>query len=216
MDDDLIARLPRRSGVLSNLPCANRAILDRCGGHYQGCCYHEQPRDEMIVKRYIEQCPTCRPEIWQTKVSDPTPNAVNLTDSHVSDGRVDWDTYFFEIARVVSTRATCPRASIGVVLVDTHHRILGTGYNGSPSGEPHCSEVGCELYADHCVRAKHAERNAVNAVWSVMANPSFDGFLERFDVTPYVYGQRPICSECAATMHRAGIRREPIFRKVEA
>jgi len=65
-----------------------------------------------------------------------------------------------QIAQTVSTRATCPRASVGCVLV-REHRILTTGYNGAPRGVAHCSEAGCTMAGDHCVRATHAEANAV-------------------------------------------------------
>jgi len=47
--------------------------------------------------------------------------------------RPGWDEYFMEIAHTVATRATCPRASVGAVLV-RDHRILTTGYNGAPRG----------------------------------------------------------------------------------
>lgn len=53
--------------------------------------------------------------------------------------RPGWDTYFLDIAECVSRRATCPRASIGAVFVDARHRIVATGYNGSPPGRPHCT-----------------------------------------------------------------------------
>ncbi|MBR5945687.1 deaminase, partial [bacterium] len=33
------------------------------------------------------------------------------------DKRVDWDTYFMNIAREVATRSTCPRKSVGAVIV---------------------------------------------------------------------------------------------------
>ena len=74
--------------------------------------------------------------------------------------RPGWDEYFMEVARTVATRATCPRASVGAVLV-REQRILTTGYNGAPRHVAHCTEVGCELSGGHCVRSTHAEANAV-------------------------------------------------------
>lgn len=74
--------------------------------------------------------------------------------------RPAWDEYFMQIARTVATRATCPRASVGCVLV-RDHRILTTGYNGSPRGVAHCTEAGCIVVNDHCQRATHAEANAI-------------------------------------------------------
>jgi dCMP deaminase len=65
-----------------------------------------------------------------------------------------------EIAHTVATRATCPRASVGAVLV-RDHRILTTGYNGAPRGIAHCTEAGCIVVNDHCQRATHAEANAI-------------------------------------------------------
>lgn len=65
-----------------------------------------------------------------------------------------------QIARTVATRATCPRASVGCVLV-RDRRILTTGYNGSPRGVPHCTDAGCILVNDHCQRTTHAEANAI-------------------------------------------------------
>src|SRR5271156_1449788 len=72
--------------------------------------------------------------------------------------RPGWDEYFMEVARTVATRATCPRASVGAVLV-REHRILTTGYNGAPRHVAHCTEVGCEMVGGHCVRSTHAEAN---------------------------------------------------------
>ncbi len=74
--------------------------------------------------------------------------------------RPGWDEYFMLIARTVATRATCPRLSVGAVLV-RDHRILTTGYNGAPRGVAHCAEAGCMLVNEHCMRATHAEANAI-------------------------------------------------------
>ncbi|MGE5674892.1 MAG: deoxycytidylate deaminase [Mycobacterium leprae] len=74
--------------------------------------------------------------------------------------RPSWDEYFMELADVVAKRSTCNRRSVGAVLV-REKRILTTGYNGSPPGLPHCTDVGCLMVDNHCVRAIHAEQNAI-------------------------------------------------------
>ncbi|MBO7435072.1 dCMP deaminase family protein [bacterium] len=76
------------------------------------------------------------------------------------DKRVDWDTYFMNIAKEVATRSTCPRKSVGAVIVKDR-RILSTGYNGSIRGMPHCTDVGCDIEDGHCVATVHAEANAI-------------------------------------------------------
>ena len=93
--------------------------------------------------------------------------------------RPDWDEYFIEIAKVVSTRSTCLRRNYGAVLVNDQI-IISTGYNGAPRGEKNCidSEL-CrreemnvpkgERY-ELCV-AVHAEQNAlINADPNKMKN----------------------------------------------
>lgn len=75
--------------------------------------------------------------------------------------RPDWDLYFIRIAKEVASRSTCPRAAVGAVITKDN-RILSTGYNGAPAGEPHCTEVGCDIVNDHCTRATHAETNAIS------------------------------------------------------
>jgi len=74
--------------------------------------------------------------------------------------RTNWNKYFIQLARIVASRSTCPRASVGAVIVK-NNRIISTGYNGAPSGEAHCDEVGCLMINNHCERTVHAETNAV-------------------------------------------------------
>jgi len=75
--------------------------------------------------------------------------------------RTDWDHYFMQIATVVATRSTCPRRSVGCVLV-RDRMLLSTGYNGSIRGTPHCTEIGCMLKDGSCIRTVHAEVNAIS------------------------------------------------------
>jgi len=74
--------------------------------------------------------------------------------------RPSWDEYFMELAQVVAKRSTCKRRSVGAVLV-RDKRILTTGYNGSPPGLVHCIDAECLMLDGHCVRAIHAEQNAI-------------------------------------------------------
>ena len=78
--------------------------------------------------------------------------------------RPSWDEYFMRIAHEVATRSTCPRLAVGALIV-RDKRILTTGYNGSPSGLPHCEDVGCLIRIvdgrESCQRTLHAEQNAI-------------------------------------------------------
>lgn len=74
--------------------------------------------------------------------------------------RAPWHVYFIDIAKVVSSRATCDRAHVGAVFVKAKN-ILATGYNGSVRGQPHCDEAGHDMVEGHCVRTVHAEANAI-------------------------------------------------------
>jgi dCMP deaminase len=74
--------------------------------------------------------------------------------------RADWDSYFMEIAKVVSSRSTCDRKHVGALLV-RDRIILSTGYNGSIRGMPHCDDVGHVIESGHCVATIHAETNAI-------------------------------------------------------
>jgi dCMP deaminase len=74
--------------------------------------------------------------------------------------RVSWERYFMNLAVQAATRSTCPRKSVGAVIV-RDKTVLSTGYNGSIRGAAHCTEVGCLMENDHCVRTVHAEANAL-------------------------------------------------------
>lgn len=82
--------------------------------------------------------------------------------------RPSWDEYFMDITRLVAKRSTCIRRKVGAVLVKDRN-ILATGYNGAPSGIPHCIDVGClrekmsvpSGERHELCRGLHAEQNAI-------------------------------------------------------
>jgi len=45
---------------------------------------------------------------------------------------------YMEMAKLVAKRATCFRLNVGAV-VTVDNRIVSTGYNGQPAGQPHCT-----------------------------------------------------------------------------
>ena len=109
--------------------------------------------------------------------------------------RVSWDRYFMNLAVQARTRSTCPRKHVGAVIV-RDKTILSTGYNGSIRRAPHCTEVGCLMENDHCVRTVHAEANAI-------AQASRHGI--RLDESEIYITASP-CFNCFKLIVNAGIR----------
>jgi dCMP deaminase len=110
--------------------------------------------------------------------------------------RPDWDSYFLKIAYAVSERSTCDRASVGCVLV-LDKRILTTGFNGSPSGQPHCDDEGHLMEDGHCVRTIHAETNAIiQAALHGVSTRGCTCYVTHFP-----------CINCAKALINAGITR---------
>jgi dCMP deaminase len=117
--------------------------------------------------------------------------------------RPSWDSYFMDIAKLVATRATCPRRQVGALIV-RDKQIVSTGYNGAPRGLPHCPPGGPEndwplgcMRAGHCIRSLHAEQNAL--LQAAKIGVACEG------ATMYVTDQP--CNSCAKMIINAGIER---------
>jgi dCMP deaminase len=118
--------------------------------------------------------------------------------------RPSWDEYFMEIARLVVSRSTCLRRQVGAVLVKDK-KILATGYNGAPSGLPHCLDVGClrdELKIPsgerhELCRGLHAEQNAI--IQAAYYGVSINGAT--------LYCTNLPCIICTKMLINAGIQR---------
>lgn len=107
-----------------------------------------------------------------------------------------WDEYFMDITFEMARRSTCNRAQVGAIVV-RDKRILTTGYNGSPAGLPHCTDVGCLMVGDHCVRTLHAEQNAI--IQAALHGVSTGGAA--------IYVTHQPCLTCAKMIINAGITR---------
>jgi len=134
-----------------------------------------------------------------------------MADTHE---RPSWDDYFLEVANTVATRATCDRGRSGCVIAK-NKQILVTGYVGSPSGLPHCDDVGHEMKTmvhedgtetQHCVRTVHAEQNAI--CQAAKFGIPIEGATLYCRMTP--------CRVCAMLIINCGIRRVVCERKYHA
>lgn len=106
------------------------------------------------------------------------------------------ETIYMGFAKLLSTRGTCLRKSVGACLVRDGH-VLGSGYNGAPRQEPECLVVGCKLVDNHCVRTVHAEVNAV-------LSAAYNGVTTRGAV---LYTTVKPCFRCEQFLINAGVYR---------
>jgi len=110
--------------------------------------------------------------------------------------RPSWDEYFMKITELVASRSTCPRLYVGAVLV-RDRMIISTGYNGSPRKTDQCDEVGCLIVNGHCVRAVHAEENAVlQAAYNGISTKGTTLYVKYFP-----------CEHCVKILINAGVER---------
>jgi dCMP deaminase len=108
--------------------------------------------------------------------------------------RPPWAQYFMQLATQAATRGTCPRRQVGCVIVKDR-RVIATGYNGSLSGTNHCSAAGCLMRDGHCIRAVHAEANAV--AQAARHGPSIEGATAYVTTFP--------CLNCLKLLVQAGV-----------
>ncbi|MGH7744298.1 MAG: endonuclease domain-containing protein [Candidatus Dormibacteria bacterium] len=125
---------------------------------------------------------------------DENPNT--LLDAHLylqKYGKVDWDHYHINIAKMVSTKSKDPSTKVGAVITRPDHTIAGTGFNGFPRGmedKPEWLENRVEKYP----RMIHAELNALLSCT--------DQHLKGYDC----YGSFMPCDKCFVHLVNVGIK----------
>jgi dCMP deaminase len=111
--------------------------------------------------------------------------------------RMNWDEYFMLMALLAAKRGTCDRKQVGAILVSSDNTVIATGYNGTPSGVPHCDDVGHTLAEidgrESCIATLHAESNALD-----QAKVSLRDAALYTSVIP--------CFDCAKRIVNAGIK----------
>jgi len=109
--------------------------------------------------------------------------------------RISREKLFMEITKLVSQRGTCSRKQVGAVAT-IEGRIIATGYNGVPSGQPHCCETEPEIGSNQgCVKCVHAESNLVS--WSAREGIKLKGATLYCTLSP--------CTDCSKLLINSGI-----------
>lgn len=110
--------------------------------------------------------------------------------------RISEDATWLSVAGLVAMRGTCSRLRVGALLV-RDGRPISSGWNGAPSGLPHCNHSADETLEDSCENSIHAERNVVG--WAARAGISTEGAV--------LYCTHLPCWPCSSIIIAAGIRR---------
>lgn len=122
--------------------------------------------------------------------------------------RLSRQTVLMKSAFLWAERSTCSRLHVGAIFA-REGRILVTGYNGAPSGLPHCDHscsCGGDFNLEHlslcpadkpCTTAVHAEQNGISyaAKWGIKLEDS------------ELYVTHMPCLTCALSLVNVGIKR---------
>ena len=117
-----------------------------------------------------------------------------------------WDEYYLNIAKAVALRGDCTRRQHGAIVVK-NHKIVSTGYNGTPSGdERSCLATGqCPRNLD--TTSQHGQ-GSYDLCWSTHAEANAlirCSWEELNGSTIYITGEP--CGGCAKLIASAGIER---------
>lgn len=126
--------------------------------------------------------------------------------------RPDWDEYFLTIADAVATRADCRRKRVGAVLVDSKRRIISTGYNGAPPGEPGCLAGHCprgRLTCEHVPPEMGGMEDVGTPGYCIAVHAELNCllFATRDTTGGTLYVTHQPCNACAKAIRAAGIDR---------
>ena len=106
---------------------------------------------------------------------------------------------YMALAVALSKRSHCVKKEVGAVITK-EDRVIATGYNGPPSGSPHCDEhwpiQGCKRsLTGGCSLALHAEENAI--LFALRHKIDLVGSRLYITLSP--------CLPCARTIFSVGI-----------
>ena len=112
----------------------------------------------------------------------------------MQDALSKWDERFLSLASLVATWSKDPSSKVGSCIVDSQHRVVSVGFNGSPKGVADVGERTTRL-----MRTVHSEANSLH-----FANRDVQGCT--------IYVTHPPCSSCAAHLIQRGMVEVVFYR----
>ena len=112
----------------------------------------------------------------------------------MQDALSKWDIRFMSLASLVATWSKDPSSKVGSCIVDSQHRVVSVGFNGSPKGVDDVGERTTRL-----MRTVHSEANSLH-----FANRDVQGCT--------IYVTHPPCANCAAHLIQRGISEVVFYR----
>ena len=163
---------------------------------------------DLIENRWI----TINDNLYCSECRKQYESLTNIVKQNIRPSKVS---YYLNIAKEVSTRATCLRRKYGAVLIK-NDVIISTGYNGSPRGTKNCIDMNeCRREKLNIPRGQryemcrslHAEQNCIiNASRTDMIDS--DLYLYGIDVsTNDIVNDLDSCQLCKKMIINAGIKR---------
>ncbi len=113
---------------------------------------------------------------------------------------MNWDDYFILMAKMAATKSKDRSTVVGAVIVDEHHNIVSTGFNGFPHGIDDTNPSYHERPLKYKI-TEHAERNAIYQAAAGRGGTR--------DCTMYLAHNpyKGICTDCARAIIQAGIKK---------
>jgi dCMP deaminase len=133
----------------------------------------------------------------------------------MNGSRISVDKYFTDMASLVSRRGTCLRRRVGCVLTNSLNHVLATGYNGVPSGFPHCNELvddphdidGGQHYGHACAGASAAPGTMLNECNAIHAEQNAMIQCRDVDAIHTCYSTASPCVTCLRMLLNTSCRR---------
>ena len=125
-----------------------------------------------------------------------------------------WLDFYKNITLEVAALSTCASKQVGAILI-RDRRILCTGYNGTPSGKPHCTSIFNKKEVQSTYHHPHHEWSIKNEIHAEIALLGYAGQqgVNTKDATLFV--SLSPCIHCAKAIIAAGISHVYFIYKYE-